>query len=195
MRDFQAEQSQLILHNDDETPLEFVAGLLHAVFRKTPEDAARLVDAVDRYGKATCGVYPADIANELLETVQQRIQSSGHPLVITSEAVADGCKLCGASSKMNELTLKGMVTFICDGCIHEVTSELPEVTREKQFGYGFQALAWHFAGVPWDRLVATSRQFPGHMRADVQAAIDQLFSASPIRFFGIHEQYRYETRH
>jgi hypothetical protein len=31
------------------------------------------------------------------------------------------------------------------------------------------------------------------MRADVQAAIDRLFSASSIRFFGIHEQYRYET--
>ena len=30
------------------------------------------------------------------------------------------------------------------------------------------------------------------MRADVQVAIDRLF-ASPIRFFGIHEQYRYET--
>jgi hypothetical protein len=31
------------------------------------------------------------------------------------------------------------------------------------------------------------------MRADVQAAIDELFSASPIRFFGVHEPHRYET--
>jgi hypothetical protein len=31
------------------------------------------------------------------------------------------------------------------------------------------------------------------MRADVQAAIDRLFSESPLRFFGIHEEYRYET--
>jgi ATPase family associated with various cellular activities (AAA) len=31
------------------------------------------------------------------------------------------------------------------------------------------------------------------MRADVQAAVDRLFSASPIRFFGIHERQRYET--
>ena len=31
------------------------------------------------------------------------------------------------------------------------------------------------------------------MRADVQGAVDKLFSASPIRFFGIHEGYRYET--
>jgi hypothetical protein len=31
------------------------------------------------------------------------------------------------------------------------------------------------------------------MRADVQTALDKTFSASPIRFFGIHERQRYET--
>jgi hypothetical protein len=31
------------------------------------------------------------------------------------------------------------------------------------------------------------------MCADVQVAVDRLFSASPIRFFGIFEQHRYET--
>ena len=31
------------------------------------------------------------------------------------------------------------------------------------------------------------------MRADVQAGVDKLFSASPLRFFGIHEEHRYET--
>jgi hypothetical protein len=61
------------------------------------------------------------------------------------------------------------------------------------FKFAFEALAWHFAGVAHDQLATTSRQFPGHMRADVQAAIDKLFSASPIRFFGIYEQHRYET--
>ena len=31
------------------------------------------------------------------------------------------------------------------------------------------------------------------MRADVQGAVDKLFSASPSRFFGIYERHRYET--
>ena len=31
------------------------------------------------------------------------------------------------------------------------------------------------------------------MRADVQIAVDRLFSTSPIRFFGLHEEHRYET--
>jgi hypothetical protein len=108
--------------------------------------------------------------------------------------VRDGrCKLCGALSSQNQLSLKGTSTLICDDCMNEITRNLPELTRKKPFDTACEALAWHFAGIPRDQLVATSRQFPGHMRADVQAALDKLFSASPIRFFGIHEQHRYET--
>jgi hypothetical protein len=106
---------------------------------------------------------------------------------------ADHCKFCGALCSVNRFPLKGIETHICDDCMYEITRSLPELTRKKQFDYACEALAWHFAGIPWDQLVATSRQFPGHMRADVQTAIDRLFSASPIRFFGIHEQHRYET--
>ncbi|MGY3238135.1 hypothetical protein ACVWZ4_001209 [Bradyrhizobium sp. USDA 4472] len=35
------------------------------------------------------------------------------------------------------------------------------------------------------------RQFAGHMRADIQIAIDKLF-ASPVRFFGLHQQWAME---
>jgi len=134
----------------------------------------------------------------MLEAARQHIRASGHPLLITSEAVAEGgendrCKLCGALSTKSALPLKGMETLICDDCRYEITSKLPEVVSNKQFDYACDALAWHFAGIPRDQLVATSRQFPGHMGADVQVAVDRLFSASPIRFFGIFEQHRYET--
>jgi hypothetical protein len=86
-----------------------------------------------------------------------------------------------------------MAALVCDDCMYEITSKMLEVASKMQFEYACDALAWHFAGIPRDQLAATSRQFPGHLRADVQAAIDRLFSASPIRFFGIHEQHRYET--
>ena len=75
----------------------------------------------------------------------------------------------------------------------EITSHLPQTVTDQRFDYAYQALGAHFAGFPSDRLVSTSRMFPGHMRADVQAGIDKLFSASPLRFFGIHEEQRYET--
>jgi ATP-dependent Clp protease adapter protein ClpS len=203
MSDVHAEAGllQIIFHDDDDTPLEFVIELLHSIFNKSVADAIKFAEKVDKYGRAICGTYPREAAIEALAAARQRIRASGHSLLITSEAapeengeMRDGhCKLCGALSSNNRLSLQGMVTLICDDCMYEITSNLPEVTRKKLFDYAWEALAWHFAGIPQDQLVATSRQFPGHMRADVQAAVDRLFSASPLRFFGIHEQHRYET--
>jgi ATP-dependent Clp protease adapter protein ClpS len=202
MSDVQAEVGhlQVTFHNDDKTPMEFVVELLHSVFKKQLADAVRFTQAIDTYGQASCGIYPREIAGKLLETARQRVRAAGHPLRITSEAVTEDnevlkgrCKLCGALSSTNRLLLKGTLTLVCDDCMYEVTSNLPAVARTKQFDYACDALAWHFAGTPRDQLVATSRQFPGHMGADVQLAVDRLFSASPIRFFGIYEQHRYET--
>jgi ATP-dependent Clp protease adapter protein ClpS len=191
---------QIVLHDDDVTPMEFVVEILHSVFGKPPGEAIKLTETADKYGTAVCGTFPRDLANALLGDAQQRIHASGHPLVITNEAVAedaeipDGrCKLCGAVSVDNELSLKGQAIFVCNDCMYEVVGNLPELLGADQFEYACDALALHFAGIPRDRLVATSRQFPGHMRADVQAAVDRLFSTSPLRFFGIHEEHRYET--
>ncbi|MBB4373498.1 ATP-dependent Clp protease adapter protein ClpS [Bradyrhizobium sp. cir1] len=50
------------------------------------------------------------------------------------------------------------------------------------------AVAWHFADIPPNSLVTMLRQFPGHMRADIQIAIDKLFAA-PVRFFGLHQRW------
>ena len=140
------------------------------------------------------GPIRASVANKLLAATRRRIRAAGHSFLITSEAVAeDGelpdehCKLCGTLSSENRDALEGAVALICDDCLYEISRTLPEVAATKQFEYACDALAWHFAGIPHDQLAATSRQFPGHMRADVQAAIDRLFSASPSRFFGIHE--------
>jgi ATP-dependent Clp protease adapter protein ClpS len=191
---------QVIFHDDDETPVQFVIELLHSVFKKQLADAIRLTEAVDQDGQAICGTYPRDVANQVLEAARQRVRASGHPLRITSEAVAEGgemldgrCKLCGAFSSENRVSLKGKLTLVCDDCMLKITRNLPDATRNKQFDYACDALAWHFAGIPRDQLVATSRQFPGHMLADVQVAVDRLFSAAPIRFFGIYEEHRYET--
>jgi ATP-dependent Clp protease adapter protein ClpS len=200
MSDVQTEASHLevIFHNDDQTPDEFVIELLQSVFSKPMAGAIRFTEKVDRTGQAICGTYPREQADGLLAAARQRIQAAGHPLRITSAAVtASGanreCDLCGALYVKKRPAPISVVALICDDCIYEVASKLPEVYSAKPFEYACEALAWHFAGVPLDQLVATSRQFPGHMRADLQVAIDRLFSASPIRFFGIHERHRYET--
>jgi ATP-dependent Clp protease adapter protein ClpS len=202
MHDIHAEAGhlQIIFHHDNETPLDFLIELLHSVFKKQLADALRFTEAIREEGQASCGSYPRDIASELLETARQRIHDAGHPLRITSKAVVGDeemldrrCKLCGALFGENRLPLKGIMTLVCDDCMYEVTSHLPKVARKKQFDYACDALAMHFVGIPRDQLVSTSRLFPGHMRADVQTAVDRLFSASSLRFFGIHEEHRYET--
>ena len=207
MSDVEAEAGHLeiIFHDDDETPVEFVIELLHSVFKKQLADAIRFTEAIKQHGQASCGTYRRDVANKLLKAAQKGIRVIGVPLRITSEAVTEDddtrdtrCKLCGALSNKNlvsrkDISRKDMAALVCDDCMYEVTSKLPEVVRKKSFNYACDALAWHFAGIPRDQLVSTSRLFPGHMRADVQAGIDRLFSASPIRFFGIHEEHRYET--
>jgi ATP-dependent Clp protease adapter protein ClpS len=117
MSDLHAEAGhlQLILHDDDQTPLEFVIDLLHSLFNKPVAEAIKFAETVDTYGEAICGTYPRDIANRVLEAARQRIHASGHPLRITSEAVADAgemgtaqCKLCGALSGENRFALKGI---------------------------------------------------------------------------------------
>jgi ATP-dependent Clp protease adapter protein ClpS len=191
---------EIIFHDDDETPLQFLIELLHSVFKKQLADAFRFTEAIRQEKKASCGSYPRKIAGELLEAARQRIDESGHPLRITTRAIVANdkvldtrCKFCGDLFGENQLSLKGIVTLVCDECMDGIRSHLPELVSKKQFEYACHALAFHFAGIPSDRLVATSRQFPGHMRADVQAGVDKLFSASPLRFFGIHEERRYET--
>jgi len=202
MSDGQVEASyrEIIFHNDDETPLQFVIELLHSVFQKQLADALRFAEAVHQDGKASCGSYPRDLATKMLEIARERIDASGHPLRITSRVAAgdkelfDGiCKLCGDLGAENQISLKGNLTIVCDECMTEITSNMPDVVGNKQFHQACDALRAHFAGIPSDQLVSTSRQFPGHMRADVQAGVDRLFSASPLRFFGIHEEQRYET--
>jgi ATP-dependent Clp protease adapter protein ClpS len=195
-----ADLLRVVLHNDNDTPEDFVIELLCLVLKRPYADAIKLIDTINKHGHAICGTHPRDIATRMLKAARQRIDAAGHRLVVTSEAVAEGsevpdskCKLCGAFTDENRLTLRGVTTLICEDCTSEVTNNLPEVTRTKQFSHACDALNWHFAGIPRDQLVATTRQFPGHMRADVQVAVDRLFSTSPLRFFGIYEQHRYET--
>src|SRR5260370_20170756 len=94
MSDVQAEAGhlQVIFHDDDDTPMEFVVEVLHSVFKKPIADALKFTEAIDRNGRAMCGSYPRDVANEMLEAARQHIRASGHPLLITSEAVAGGAE-------------------------------------------------------------------------------------------------------
>jgi AAA+ superfamily predicted ATPase len=134
----------------------------------------------------------------MLQTARQRIKAAGHPLVIDIAPLGGAkprCALCCQVVVDDERSCMGYSgALICDACILVAANNLAGVPRTKKFKHAYEAIAFHFAGLAQDDVVTTSRQFPGHMRADVQGALDKLFSASPTtRFFGLYEQYRYET--
>jgi ATP-dependent Clp protease adapter protein ClpS len=60
MSDVHAEAGhlQVIFHNDDDTPMEFIVELLHSVFKKPVAEAIKFVERMDKYGQAICGIYP-----------------------------------------------------------------------------------------------------------------------------------------
>ncbi|MDX8510412.1 ATP-dependent Clp protease adaptor ClpS [Mesorhizobium captivum] len=163
----EATDLQLVIHNDDQTPWEFVVDLVRSVFNRSQAEAETFAATVTQRGEAVCGTYPFAVAKAMLDTAQQRVKAAGHPLRIA--ATPKGTE----SATAVDLPAQG--------------------SRDKKFKYAHEAIAWHFAGLAHDEIIATSRQFPGHMRADVQVALDKLFSTSPVRFFGLYEQYRYET--
>jgi ATP-dependent Clp protease adapter protein ClpS len=199
MRDVQAEAAylQLVFHDDDETPYDFMIDLARSVFSLPAEVATALSATVERQGKAVCGTYPRAVAEVLLQTARNRIKAAGHSMRITTKAGDDiglhDCALCGILVGDNKIDLANKTAFVCDDCTFAVAGNAADVFGKKQFTHADEALDWHFAGIARDELAATSRQFPGHMSADVQAAIDRLFSESAVRFFGIHERQRYET--
>ena len=54
-----------------------------------------------------------------------------------------------------------------------ITSEVADASEQpedEEFEYACEVLDWHFDGMPPSRLVTRVRQFPEHMRPDVQVA-------------------------
>ncbi len=190
----EADSVQLFIHDDHDTPLQFVGDLLRAVFGKSEREAITFTALVEAQHKVGCGPYPAPVAKALLESARQYIRAAGHCLLITGEAVrvSGPCGLCGIpTTSETEIPLARKTAYLCDDCMLAVRQASEEMPTEK-FTYVCTALDWHFSGIPQSQLVTRAREFPGHMRVDVQVAVDQLF-ASPIHFFGVHEEHRYET--
>ncbi len=80
MRDVQAEAAylQLVIHDHEETPENFMVDLVRSVFSLPAAVATTLCATIQRNGKAVCGTYPRAVAEALLQTAQQRIKASGH---------------------------------------------------------------------------------------------------------------------
>jgi len=78
---------RVLLHNDDYTTMEFVIEILMVVFNRSMEDATRIMLNVHRNGVGICGVYPFEIAETKVETVEVLAISSEFPLKCSMEKV------------------------------------------------------------------------------------------------------------
>ena len=78
---------QVVMLNDDYTPMEFVVVVIQEFFHKDRETATQIMLKIHLDGKGICGVFPRDIANTKVEQVQEAARQAGHPLQCLSEPV------------------------------------------------------------------------------------------------------------
>ena len=78
---------QVLMLNDDFTPMEFVIEVLQEFFSKDKEQATQIMLKIHLDGRGICGVYSRDIAATKVEQVLQAAQQAGHPLQAVSEPI------------------------------------------------------------------------------------------------------------
>ena len=76
---------RVLLHNDDYTTMEFVVEILMLVFKKSPEDAVRIMLNVHHKGIGICGVYTFEVSETKVNTVHTLARQYGFPLKCTME--------------------------------------------------------------------------------------------------------------
>lgn len=78
---------QVIMLNDDYTPMDFVVSVLMHVFKKSLPEAERIMLKVHNEGRGVCGVYTHEIAETRIATVHQLARTREHPLKCVMEPV------------------------------------------------------------------------------------------------------------
>jgi ATP-dependent Clp protease adaptor protein ClpS len=76
---------RVLLLNDDYTPMDFVVEVLVRYFRKTGEEATRIMLSVHQQGAGVCGVYAFEIAETKVAQVTRAARGAGYPLRCTLE--------------------------------------------------------------------------------------------------------------
>lgn len=75
-----ANDLQVVLYNDDETPMQFVVDLLQKFFAMSKDDAVETMLEIHREGAAMCGLYARDEALVLIEQVLTYSRERGQQL-------------------------------------------------------------------------------------------------------------------
>jgi ATP-dependent Clp protease adaptor protein ClpS len=79
---------QVLLLNDDYTPMEFVVVVIQEFFNKDRETATQIMLKIHLDGKGVCGVFSKDVAATKVDQVTEAAKKSGHPLQCVSEPLS-----------------------------------------------------------------------------------------------------------
>ncbi len=75
-------QYQVLIYNDDFTPMDFVVEVLMGIFDKEEPAAVALMMSIHKGSYAVAGIYPRDIAQTKATEAVQWARSEGHPLKV-----------------------------------------------------------------------------------------------------------------
>ena len=64
---------QVVMLNDDFTPMEFVIAVLQELFAKDKEEATRIMLKIHLDGRGVCGVYSRDVAATKVDQVSGQV--------------------------------------------------------------------------------------------------------------------------
>jgi ATP-dependent Clp protease adaptor protein ClpS len=77
---------QVVMLNDDYTPMEFVVMVLQQYFQRDLDTATHIMLKIHHEGRGVCGVYTKDVAATKVELVLAAARRAGHPLQCIMEA-------------------------------------------------------------------------------------------------------------
>ena len=76
---------QVLLLNDDFTPMDFVVAVLETFFNMDRERATQVMLHVHTRGRGVCGLYTREVAETKVTQVNEFARSHQHPLLCTLE--------------------------------------------------------------------------------------------------------------
>ena len=93
---------QVVMLNDDYTPMEFVVVVIQEFFSKDRETATQIMLKIHLDGKAVCGVYTRDVAATKADRIG-RLSTRPRPMALNVEYHRTSL-ICGAESLQTVVT-------------------------------------------------------------------------------------------
>lgn len=76
---------KVFLLNDDYSTMDFVIDVLTTIFKKSVDEATKIMLNIHNNGKDVCGIYTHEIASTKVAQVKTKARKSGFPLKAVME--------------------------------------------------------------------------------------------------------------